>query len=467
MLAIRCGFLQGTYQAAAPGRLTDPEWPPHPARLHAALVASARAQGGGEMPSAFLDALRWIEELPPPTMTVPERAGTRTPARVYVPRNLSPKEVSAVRGHLRRGKPDAARRDMGRVDRVFPARVPGDEPVWFVWPDASPEPALRAELDRVVGGVQYLGSSRSPVCCALDDDPPPPTHVPTADGGKEALRIAGRGMTELLADSDGDAGIAIPRHVVSYASPQPAVPAPTEGPFGRLLVLERRDGFALAILHTILLTKALRRALLSRAGDHAPPVLHGHGREPHVAFLALANVGHEHSTGEVRGLAVAIPRDASAEEEAAVVRATDSVTEVAIHRSIAPWKLQRRAHDRELRTLDPARWIGPAKHWRSVTPIILDRHPKRARGERTEGMVRECFRNALLPAPSTVRISRQPFLPGAVSAGMHTGHGTPRGLSLHVEVEFETPVRGPVLAGRGRYFGLGLLAPYRSQRNGA
>lgn len=467
MLAIRCGFLQGTYQAAAPGRPTEPEWPPHPARLHAAMVASARSMGADEMPSDLLAALRWLEGLAPPILTVPRKAGSRRLVSVYVPRNLTPQEVSGVRGHLRRGKSDAARRDMGRVDRVFPTRVPGEEPVYFVWPDATPESTVLAALDRVVGGVQYLGSSRSPVCCALVDDPPPPNYVPAQDTGSEALRVAGPGMTDALGASDPGVVGMLPRRVVSYGRPTPTPREVIEGPFGRLLILERQDGFALSVLHAILLTKALRRAVLARAGDDSPSLLHGHGRHPHVAFLALANVGHEHSTGEVRGLAVAIPRDASADEEAAVARATELVTEIAIHKSISPWKLARRAADQDLRTLDPGRWIGPSARWRTVTPIVLDRHPKRARGETVEEMIGDCFRNAHLPSPSYVHVSRQPFVPGAVSAAMHTGHGTPRGLSLHAEVEFERPVRGPVVAGRGRYFGIGLLKPHHPRRDGS
>ena len=39
------------------------------------------------------------------------------------------------------------------------------------------------------------------------------------------------------------------------------------------------------------------------------------------------------------------------------------------------------------------------------------------------------------------------------------GHG-PRRVLVHATVEFPRPVRGPLLLGAGRYFGLGLFRPH-------
>lgn len=457
MLAVRCQFLQGTYQAAEPGRLGDAEWPPHPARLHAALVAAGWALGGETFPEQALEALRWLERQDPPDVTEPTHVGQRTTATVYVPRNLSPREVTSVRGHLRAGRATAASRESGRVDRVFPTSVPGDEPVWLVWPDADPPPEVRAALDRLLAEVPYLGSSRSPVTCALDESAPDASLVPVAGAGLMALRVGYPGLTDALVGARGEESRRHLRPTAAYGRPGTPPEPEHRSPFATLVVLRRRTGFELSVQHAALLTRALRRAVLAQAGDDAPEALHGHGRHPHAAFLALPNAGHRHSNGEILGMAVAIPAEAKDSDRDAIVTATRAIGRLALKAGIEPWTLEPAGGELERRTLDPARWIGPAERWRTVTPMVLDRHPKR--GETLEEMVRRSFTNALLPEPVELRASPVPFLGGAVPAVMHRRRGEPAGLMVHVEATFALALRGPAIVGRGRYMGLGLLAP--------
>jgi CRISPR-associated protein Csb2 len=60
---------------------------------------------------------------------------------------------------------------------------------------------------------------------------------------------------------------------------------------------------------TARLTEAFRSAVLKASVGQAPPALHGHGADgrPHVAFLALPDVGGDHADGHLLGLAVAVP----------------------------------------------------------------------------------------------------------------------------------------------------------------
>ena len=458
MLALRFQFLQGTYQAAAPGRMTTAEWPPHPARMHAALVAAGWARGdGGSFPDDALGALRWLESLGPPSIATPTRVGTRTTTQVFVPRNLTRAEVGDARSRLRRG--GDVGRQIGRVDRTFPTRVPGDEAVWFFWPTAEPSLDQRKALQALAEEVHYLGSSRSPVCCDVADEPPEPTYRPVPGRGQEALRVAIEGMTDELVASRGEAASVSHGHTVAYAPPTSDPLRASSGPFEALVVLRRAAGFGLTVQHAALLSRSLRRAVLAVAGDAAPAILHGHGRSPHAAFLALPNVGHPSSTGEILGVAVAVPRDADGEERDSIVSAARAVKSLAIHEGVTPWQLEPAEDGPARRTLDPATWVAASRRWTSATPVILDRHPKAQRRESVADMVKESFANALLPVPTDVRTARYPWLPGAVPAALHTGHGLPTGLRVHIDVEFDHEVAGPVLVGRGRYFGIGLLRP--------
>lgn len=240
-------------------------------------------------------------------------------------------------------------------------------------------------------------------------------------------------------------------------------------------MLQRVQGFRLTLAHTAIVARALRDAVLANAGDDAPAILHGHGRNPHVAFLPLASVGNSYAGGEIRGFALAIPTGATDEEETAIVEAARQTTRVAITREIVPWRVEHLPDpamvtepdpDSGLRTLDPGRWIGPADSWATVTPVVLDRHTRPGRQESAVDMVKLAFVNALLPEPSEVEISRAPFLGGTVPVGVHAANGAPRGALWHVRGHFKRPLRGPVIVGRGRYMGTGLFAPVRSAEQG-
>lgn len=462
-LAIRCQFLNGTYQAAAPGSIGEAEWPPHPARLHAALIAAGWAQGADAFPAEAHAALRWLESLPPPALAYPRDVRPRTAPDVFVPRNLTGEEVRDVVGAMRSRRDPS--RQSGRVSRRFPTSIVGDEPAWFIW--ESDDSAHRTALSGLAREVQYLGSSRSPVCCDVAEEPPSGIVLVPEPGDPvgTALRVATTGFTDELLAARG----IYPPPTFGALQPYRATsePAPPElkllaGPFGELAVRAFEPAFPLTILHAPLIARAFREAVLAHAGDDAPPVLHGHECNPHVAFLPLANVGHTHATGQVLGVAAAIPRSVTAQDRDAILHAVNRVERLD---NIVPgnsWRLHR-GTGRTVRTLAPERWLGPARRWQTVTPVILDRYPKRRQAEPVLEVLRETFTNAGAPMPSHLEWSRISWQAAAVPSPAYRGHGLPDGLRLHLDAIFAEPVRGPLLIGRGRYFGVGLFSPVLEQ----
>lgn len=462
MLAVRCQFLQGTYQAAEPGAPAQAEWPPHPGRLHAALVAAGWSLSGEQFADEQLRALSWLESLDPPSLALPD-GHPRTAPTVYVPRNLSPSESRSIGAHLRAGRATAAGRESGRVDRVFPTTVIGDQPVWFIWTDAAIPSDVRKPLTLLVESVQYLGSSRSPVACAVSKDPPLATLSPSRGGTGRGLRVATPGVTESLIATRSVPTINRLMATAVYAPPgAQTAPPPAAGPFLPPLVLRRTGGFGLTVAHTGLLASAFRRATLANAGDGAPAVLHGHGRNPHAAFVPLPNVGHPHSSGEILGFALVLPEDSEPDDRDLSIAAAAAVAELRFNRDAEPWSLAV-DHRPNLKTLQPATWVGPSTMWRTATPIVLDRHPRKSRGESVESMLRLSFTNAGYPEPTKIRASHHPFLSGAIAGIAQANDQLKKpGTPVHAEVVFDEPVRGPMLVGRGRYIGVGLLKPARS-----
>ncbi|HWY18500.1 MAG TPA: type I-U CRISPR-associated protein Csb2 [Solirubrobacteraceae bacterium] len=454
--ALRSQFLTGTYQAARAGSVSEPEWPPEPARVHAALIAAGWALGRDRFPADAYAALSWLERLPPPALAYTSRIEARTAPEVFVPRNLTPAETRDVLSALRAGRNPA--RLSGRVARRFPTSVPGDQPVWFVW-RANPAEHW-STLERLAREVQYLGSSRSPVCCDLSKDTPDVTLIPATGSGTHALRVPHSGFTdELLAKRGTHPAPTLGAFAAYRPAEAPAQMRMTHAgsPFGELVVRAFDPIFPFTILHASAIARAFREAVLARAGDEAPSVLHGHGCNPHVAFLPLANVGHSHASGQVLGVAAAIPREVSLDDRAVIVKAVNSVDK--LHNlGTGAWRLKAGA-DRSVRTLAPSRWTRPARRWQSVTPVILDRHPKRRGQEALKDALNETFVNAGMPKPERIWCSRISWQAAAVPAPAYAEDSLPDGLRVHVDVGFPEPVRGPLLVGRGRYFGVGLFAP--------
>ncbi|MHB1860747.1 MAG: type I-G CRISPR-associated protein Csb2 [Solirubrobacteraceae bacterium] len=465
MFAIRCQFLNGTYQAAMPGSVSDPEWPPHPARLHAALVAAGWAIGGDAFPEEAHAALSWLERLAAPSLSCAARISERTAPTVYVPRNLTDAETRDILNAMRAGR-DVSRQ-VGRVERTFPTSVPGEEPVWFLW--GAEGTAHMPALERLAREVQYLGSSRSPVCCDVVDEPEiSPTLLPRSNVPAASLRIATAGFTDRLLASrhvqpPPRLGAFAPYGEAAESAPPFQVAA--RGPFGDLVVRAFDQAFPYTILHAPAIARAFRDAVLAHAGDDAPAILHGHGRNPHVAFLPLANVGLAHASGQIVGVAAAVPEAADETEREQIITAVTRVTALRNLGLDQTWRL-RPASERTLFALAPHRWTGPARRWQTVTPVILDRHPKTRSLAAFERALRATFEHAGLPhSPEHVDWSEIPWQPAAVPAPAYRGGDLPDGLRIHVDVTFEQPLRGPLLAGRGRYFGVGLFAPVQSDED--
>jgi CRISPR-associated protein Csb2 len=97
-------------------------------------------------------------------------------------------------------------------------------------------------------------------------------------------------------------------------------------------------------------------------------------------------------------------------------------------------------------------------------PVVHER--RRRHGATEEDVALWCL-HAGFPAPASARTSQVPLLPGALALSppevFRDRTGTRRPYS-HLEIEFDNPVAGPMVLGRARQFGLGLMVPLRAGR---
>lgn len=388
----------------------------------------------------------------------------------------------------------------GKQGRTYPTMVPEDDRFWFVWPAAEPDTNHLAALDGLLARVTRLGHSSTMVTCRLTADPGPAVWIPD-EGGPESLRVPAPGQLDRLVTEferhGGNEPRTLPFGVAAYRrATEPALPT-LERPLmgGEWFVLARRSGAVVPGTSALALAEAVRGALLSAAGSPSPELLSGHvpgppgkstpaTERPHLAVVPLPFVGHEHADGSVLGVALVMPTAAGRDERDTMLRALGAWR---TEDKFFPLRLGRRgvmqlqlATDGEPPwTLNRTTWSRPARRWVSVTPVALDRWPgdlrhrnpsRRARAEHeaVETLTRACG-YAGLPDPIAVEIDLGSPLRGVAPLRQYApyrrdGAGVTRA-SVHVRLEFGSPVRGPVLIGAGRYLGYGLCRPMHDEES--
>jgi len=482
-------------------------------------------------------ALEWLEGESAPQMSWPE-ASPRDVVKVYVPVNDTgvPPSPERVRESEMRTALGVMPDQRSRQERTFPAlHIGGEGPgrhIYLRWPNAMPTTEILAALTGLARKVTRIGHSSSLVIVWVSeaDDTSSPAYEPDAKVTKTPrgvrLRIPVPGflaelehcfnageidaffdLSEAIATGNKKAKAAFEEHFGiawsrSASAPVRLRPSPgrtahysrvneAEDPIAvsgfdsELLVLTVQEGPVLGLESTAELTAALRGYLLQDA-EGKPEWFTGHGApgvpstSGHMALLPLAFVGGEHSDGHIMGLALAFPRSIPAAERAVCLRGRlfgpsgEDLEPKLKMGNLGTWTLRREERSLPPLALRPATWCGPSSVWASVTPVVLDRHPKhdkrteRAqwRNEIAASIVQSCERQGL-PRPDLIDVDKtswqrgaprskpgpngMPWLPGKDGAA-------PR-QQVHVLIQFPCEVQGPLLLGAGRFRGYGLCKP--------
>jgi CRISPR-associated protein Csb2 len=379
-----------------------------------------------------------------------------------------------------------------RQVRTFPVVLPETPHFAFLWPDADPAPH-RAALEQLCAWVTRLGHSSSLVRCSIVDKDITPTLVPS-DEGDVVLRVIGPRQLERLESAfehhQGVKSRVLPARPQRYRSASKVfAPSPTaESVFSTDWVLfERVGGSRPVASRGTDLARALRHALIELHGNRDfPATLSGHAEsgptvQPHVAFVPLPFVGSEHADGAIMGCALVLPRELPMDDRELLLRLVakwekeraNNLGNLTLAGGTLPPLIVRRVELSAKVALDPARWCGVSSRFLTATPIALDKNPGNLRSNRNgtaskaaqlaQRIISDACLRVVGTRPASVEVSLAPLLPGA----QHVRDFLPwpsrpsrmQRVRVHADIRFQEPVRGPLLLGAGRYFGLGLCLP--------
>jgi len=472
MLTIAAELLHGTIRASSAddlpltGTKDEGDWPPSPARLFSAFVAADGT--GSRMRQTSGRELHWIEQLPPPTIiaSAPSDTPSSEVNERFVPRNE--RDEGVVQGY-------PARKAV--LVRPGTRRAPRIPKVTYMWAE-EPDDEVLAGLQFRAARIGYLGCADSPARITVTrghftNDRPDDVWVPDPTGST-SIPVFFPGLLEILdhAYEQWCSGVPTRRswfrtERARYRVPGAPVGTGDSSQLAPTCIWLQFDG-SLPGAYRLDLAETLKAAVLDlyqrhvlTNGSEVPQELHGHAIDGRVTqpawWVPLPAVGNEHATGRLHGAVIMLPSTCGREVVNGVRSALWHLRtltkpgrfEVGVHArgdSERPW------------STNPMRWTGPSRRWVTASPVV---HERRSRKTPTLETVTDWCRHAGYPDPLRFLVSPIPLLTGAPGLrGLRTSRrAEDQRTASHLTLEFDEPVVGPVVLGRTRSFGLGLMAP--------
>lgn len=483
----------------------EPEWPPSPMRLFQALLNASCLRGRGRpLPTALRETLQYIEACRP-RIVAPPAAASAVGYRVYVPHNQADL-VSAAwnRGNLgasiashrvekdfRPMRVDASGEELPALHYVYPLDGIAREPrtlLEAIRPSARAITHLGWGIDQVAGNATLLES--------------PSAHLtgeqwsPAARGGRllrlhrpGSLDALGRRYEQFLDRIRGDEWTP----VVPFSTFDTANYRRETDVLGRpwrvlKLIDENDDAYAYPHVKLVHLAGMVRHLAIEAMRRNPPRgVSHssrwieqyvaGHRDKaeastetPHtqLSYVPLPSVGHAHTDPGVRRVMVVAPvgDDEILDHLARQLDGCQLVPERP-EQLRGPVFLSGAHRDAVI-----DRYTQPCRTWASFTPVILPGHDDR-KPEKTRKLILKALEQSGIDQPCEFEWGSFSYFGRSYSAHKYVrddqakdgrraiGYIRPAYLlqlsAVHLRLNFEHPVPGPLTIGAGRHCGFGLM----------
>jgi len=484
-LAIR--FLDGTHSFHGSGDGGQAEWPPSPLRLFQALLDAAASGHRTELPTGLPDLFQFIGNVVPEIIA--PVGYVCNSIRVAVPNNDLDVWAVAVAKGMQSGKQPSELKAMKAIQPVraiatgsnhsglvsYLYKLPETER-WSVSHIASEFGKLARSITHLGWGIDMVAADADVITAAQAAALPGERWVVTQSGGV-ALRVPTAGTLDDLIRKHqaflnrlSDAGFSpVPplrefavRHYRRTTDPEPrpccvfTILKP-DASGNRAFSTPRRTAHVAAWIR-----HAVAQVCESAGWDDFLPFVHGHnsnGSMPNTAanssqrfqYLPLPTINsHLQRVESIRRVMVAAP-----------VGFQDRID--FLRRRLLGHELKWENQVIGLLNLQPGKdwvrdqYLRPATTWSTVTPVILDgfndHNPKK-----TDKLLRKALANARIVSP--LEFDYQPF---GFRAGVEPVREFCRpqklkGSMVHVKLQFQHPIPGPITIGAGRHRGFGLFA---------
>lgn len=514
-LTIQCRFIAHSYTGVRQNRAGRDEldWPPAPARLHQAFIATTLAN----LPESELQkyagpalaALRWLESLPPPEIlasTLADDSGHRRALNVAMPHN------SPAKGDFSRYHPDLA--------PVLRATPEHDEPLSaaYCWIDDAPEfsreaklhlPALRDAATK----LRYLGRAEDRVECEAhwhSETPQEPVgeslqiwRPSNLVEDARLLTARPKSTNELMAEfqkaherkaRESKRPARLFLHQQSYARDAAEGLFPVQVAIFQIFRDTENPNQLPEVCDAINAHRwrsPLRALACKIAANPEPWVNHSLAKElisgllqdgkctrqPHLAFVPLPSLSlHGKADGRVRRVALlgyantdtadnarSIYRTLAANIDGDEIEPGYRLRLIEDQHRDKVWPLYTRA-SRVWVTATPlalARYFKVPSHSPDGTPLSSNERHLRRHAEWSK-LVRASLRDIRLPEglvySCQIQLTPSPWIAGTERAERYRANDE-RTPFLHARIEFTRPVRGPLIVGDRRYLGFGLCLP--------
>ncbi len=484
--------------------------PPSPARLFQALVAGAGLSG----PLGMEDdkAMEWLERRDPPTIASPVMVNGKS-FRNAVPNN----DLDTVDGNLQRMAQIRTWKPI--TPRVFDVGTP----LLYAWSfDKDDESDRQAQQICAIAERLYQFGRGVDMAWAWGEvlrqgelearlsNYPGLVHRPSNGGTGKTLACPKPGTLESLKERyaassqrfrpEGTGSVARhlffqppkPRFVqVAYESPPSRRlyelrQGTADAPFGAWplarasrLVGWLRDGGAKRLRDALPdRSSEIERILVGRKADGAddgPTSLR-------VRIVPLPSIGHYHADQQIRRVLIEVPAGCPLRADDVywafcgldiVDTETGEVlilTPTADESMLAHYGVTDGVRSRAWRTVTPTALPEQARRRRidpaHVTAEAKDGAERAAEEARAAAAVLQAVRQAdVRTGAEAIRVQREPFeAHGERVEAFAPGTRFAKERLWHVEIVFSAPVAGPVIIGDGRFLGLGVMAPVRTQQ---
>jgi len=440
-------------------------------RLFQALLAGAHpGYRGSEWTEAKAESFRWLEEREPPVIVTP--AARLAPGyTLYVPNNDSDRTFK--------------RQDRLTSKMAQPHRLCDGDTLHYLWSiEESDESGLRhAELlcyearhllalgwgvDQVVGNGRILNEAQAAALAGRR------WRTRVAQGaGQQRWRLPSKGSLRDIEEVHHSFLQRVKgkqyRPQLKLSVYQTVTYSASVLPPRSHAIFELPEGVAFRQEAAATVAAMLRSLTCRLANDdtHRFPggsetYVAGHtGKQdrtpPRFSYLPLPTIGHEHADGMIRRLLIAEPFGGDglhahwAQNRLRIATLTDKDGN---DRGVLldTW--------RPSTNLMVRRYVGEARTWCTVTPVILPGFDdgKHAKAER---LFLTAMQQAELPFDTIAELTlrKAPFWPNSQHPSRYSAPVYLKHLARwHVRIVFHEPVSGPLAIGAGRHSGLGTLA---------